>query len=555
MEWITHELPNWLLYSAKHPIIFTEVSFWVFFAIVLFGYQAVHKRILLRNVFLFLASLYFYYKTSGSFFFLLLFSTWVDYSVGNRLYKSTTEWKRKTWVAVSVIANLGVLFYFKYPYFFADFLSESFGIHWTPTAYYAQWSNSLLGTDFVESKILLPVGISFYTFQCLSYTIDIYRRQIEPVKNIADFGFYVSFFPQLVAGPIVRASEFIPQLYKPYKLSKAVFGLALFWILNGLLKKLILADYIASNFADRVFLQPTLYSGLENALALVAYSLQVYADFSGYTDVAIGVAMLMGITLTKNFNSPYKAISVSDFWRRWHISLSTWLRDYLYIPLGGNRQGSIASYIIVFLALFVVSMMADSYLVPISLAGTLLLLFALTRLFRVFRNWLNTNINVMLTMLLGGFWHGSSWNFVTWGGLNGLGLMVYKLWSKIRPWNPKSTWAGRLFGVLTTLVFITLTRAWFRAPGWDEAVAMLDRIWTTMDWSQAGAIFEGYKKPLGVMVVGYCIHWIPSIWKEKYRKAFASSPIILQFFGALLAVFVIYQSLAADSQPFIYFQF
>lgn len=555
IDWLLHEWPNWLRYSAKNPIIFTEISFWVFFAVVLFTYQGFHKRIALRNAFLFLVSIYFYYKTSGTFFFLLLFSTWIDYHIGKRLHRTRVEWGRKLWVALSVVTNLGVLCYFKYPYFFAEFLADGFGVEWTPVAHYAQWSNALLGTDFIEEKILLPVGISFYTFQCLSYTIDIYRRQIEPVKNIADFGFFVSFFPQLVAGPIVRASEFIPQLYKPYKLPKAVFGMAMFWILNGLLKKLILADYIASNFADRVFLQPTLYSGMECLLALFAYSLQVYADFSGYTDVAIGVALLMGFTLTKNFNSPYKAISVTDFWRRWHISLSTWLRDYLYIPLGGNRSGSAATYILVFSALLVISIMSESFVVPMALAGALVCLFILTRAFRVFRNWLNTNINVMLTMLLGGFWHGSSWNFVTWGGLNGVGLMVYKLWSKIRPWNPKASWMGRFFGLTTTLVFITLTRAWFRSPGWDEAISLLERIWNTMDWSQTWLILEGYHKPMIVMVLGYLIHWIPSNWKEKYRQTFANLPIVAQFGIAFVSILVIYQSLAADSQPFIYFQF
>ena len=302
MDWLLHQLPSWLAFSAKQPIIFTEVAFWVFFAMVLVGYQLVHRKMALRNSYLFLISLYFYYKTSGSFFLLLLFSTTVDFYVGAWLAQTHTEWKRKAWVAVSVITNLSVLFYFKYPYFFAEFLADGFGVFWEPVPHYALWSNTYLGTDFVEDRILLPVGISFYTFQCLSYTIDIYRRQIEPVRRWADFGFYVSFFPQLVAGPIVRASEFIPQLYKEYKVTRAVFGMALFWILNGLLKKLILADYIASNFADRVFAQPTLYSGLECLLALFAYSLQVYADFSGYTDVAIGVAMLMGFTLTTNFN-------------------------------------------------------------------------------------------------------------------------------------------------------------------------------------------------------------------------------------------------------------
>ena len=555
MDWLLHQLPSWLAFSAKQPIIFTEVAFWVFFALVLVGYQVVHRKMALRNSYLFLISLYFYYKTSGSFFLLLLFSTTVDFYVGAWLAQTQTEWKRKAWVATSVITNLSVLFYFKYPYFFAEFLADGFGIFWEPVPHYALWSNAYLGTDFVEDRILLPVGISFYTFQCLSYTIDIYRRQIEPVRRWADFGFYVSFFPQLWAGPIVRASEFIPQLYKEYKVTRAVFGMALFWILNGLLKKLILADYMASNFADRVFAQPTLYSGLECLLALFAYSLQVYADFSGYTDVAIGVAMLMGFTLTTNFNSPYKALSVSDFWRRWHISLSTWLRDYLYIPLGGNRQGSFASYTIVFLALFVISMLAESFWVPVSFALGILLVFVLTRVWGPFRRWLNTNINVMLTMLLGGFWHGSSWNFVTWGGLNGLGLVVYKLWSKVRPWSPRNTWIGRAFGLVTTLTFITLTRAWFRAPGWDEALSILHRTWSAMDWGLADDIFLGFWRPLAVMALGYGIHWIPSRIKTRYRDAFAKAPIALQGFLALLAMWVIYQSLSADSQPFIYFQF
>ena len=403
-------------FSSKSPLNFTSIFFWLLFGFSLLFYALVYRKTALRNAFLFFISLFFYYKTSGVFFILLIFSTLVDFAIGHGLYRTLSIWKRQVWVAISVLVNLSVLSYFKYPYFISDFLSEGFNINWDPMPVHAIWSNAYLGTDFIESKILLPVGISFYTFQCLSYIIDIYRRKIEPVKSPLDFGFYVSFFPQLVAGPIVRASEFIPQLYKPYKLTRAAFGLALFWIINGLLKKIVLADYVATNFADRVFAQPTLYSGLECLLALFAYSLQVYADFSGYTDVAIGVALLMGFTLTKNFNSPYKAINVGDFWRRWHISLSSWLRDYLYIPLGGNREGSFASYIIVFTSFFALAIMAESWKVPIFMAIFLLIVFFLTRWVTAFRKWLNTNINLMLTMLLGGLWHGSSWNFVLWGG-------------------------------------------------------------------------------------------------------------------------------------------
>ena len=200
--------------------------------------------------------------------------------------------------------------------------------------------NAITGLSLPVLGIPLPIGISFYTFQVISYTVDVYKGSIRPVRNLLDFGFYVSFFPQLVAGPIVRASEFIPQLYKPYHLGRRQFGIAVFWILNGLAKKIILSDYIAVNFIDRVFENPLLFSGFENLMALFGYSLQVYADFSGYTDIATGVAMLMGFYLPQNFNSPYKAPNASNFWKRWHISLSRWLQTYLYIPLGGNRNAS-----------------------------------------------------------------------------------------------------------------------------------------------------------------------------------------------------------------------
>ena len=555
IELFFRDFPQIWSFSSKSPLNFTSIFFWLLFGFSLLFYALVYRKTALRNAFLFFISFFFYYKTSGVFFVLLIFSTLVDFVIGHGLYRTLSIWKRQVWVAISVLVNLSVLSYFKYPYFISDFLSEGFNINWVPMPVHAIWSNAYLGTDFIESKILLPVGISFYTFQCLSYIIDIYRRKIEPVKSPLDFGFYVSFFPQLVAGPIVRASEFIPQLYKPYKLTRAAFGLALFWIINGLLKKIVLADYVATNFADRVFAQPTLYSGLECLLALFAYSLQVYADFSGYTDVAIGVALLMGFTLTKNFNSPYKAINVGDFWRRWHISLSSWLRDYLYIPLGGNREGSFASYIIVFTSFFALAIMAESWKVPIFMAIFLLIVFFLTRWVTAFRKWLNTNINLMLTMLLGGLWHGSSWNFVLWGGLNGLGIIFYKFWKKIRPWNPKASLLGRTFGISTTLLFITFTRAWFRAETWDNALLILTRIWTAFDPSITFDILSGFWRPLSLMLAGYLIHWIPEIQKENYRLKFINSPLLVQWCSVLLVVVVLYQAMSSDSQPFIYFQF
>jgi D-alanyl-lipoteichoic acid acyltransferase DltB (MBOAT superfamily) len=372
----------------------------------------------------------------------------------------------------------------------------------------AHWSNSFFGTHFTVDKIVLPVGISFFTFQSISYTVEIYRGVLQPVKRFTDFAFFVSFFPQLVAGPIVRSTDFIPQLYKEYSLTRQEFGLAVFWILNGLVKKIFLSDYIAVNFIDRIFENPNSYTGFENLMAIYGYSLQVYADFSGYTDMAIGIAMLMGFYLTKNFDSPYKATSVADFWRRWHMSLSNWLKDYLYIPLGGNQKGSIGSFILLGVFVGIVALLAKSIMVLIVAGATIGLILLTAYFVKSFAQWCTTNLNLMLTMLIGGFWHGASWNFIIWGGLNGLGLVFYKLWNKISPWKDKSKWYFRMWAIFLTFTFITLTRVWFRAGSnnsWAElddkhdigteflsATTMLERIFMHMDFSIAPEVIAGY---------------------------------------------------------------
>ena len=241
---------------------------------------------------------------------------------------------RRFFVLLSMISNLGLLGYFKYTGFIINTINEFFGTHFRVYDLLSAFSNSILGTSFDISYIILPVGISFFTFQSLSYTIDVYRRKMEPVRNIIDFGFYVSFFPHLVAGPIVRASVFIPQIYQEFSLPGSEFSHALFMISKGLIKKIIISNFIAINLVDRVFDAPSIYSGFENLMAIYGYGLQIYCDFSGYTDIAIGVALILGFRLPINFNSPYKAQNITDFWKRWHISLSQWLKDYLYISLG-----------------------------------------------------------------------------------------------------------------------------------------------------------------------------------------------------------------------------
>jgi len=437
-------------FHPDSPLLFTQFTFWAFFAVVFAGFSLLHNRLLLRNLFIFMASLFFYYKTSGLCVLILLFCTLSDYLLAGRIYREKRPAMKKCWLVLSLVVNLSLLCFFKYAYFFTDLVNTILGTHFGVFNVFSWAGNQLAGGPvFSVERIILPVGISFYIFQTISYTMDVYRGRVAPVRNLLDYGFYVSFFPQLVAGPIVRASVFIPQIYKKFHLSRRQFGMAVFWILNGLIKKIVLSDYLAVNFIDRVFANPLMYSSFENLFALFAYSLQVYADFSGYTDIAIGVAMLMGFYLPKNFNSPYKATNAGNFWKRWHISLSRWLQDYLYIPLGGSRNATFGTWFWIIAISAVAVMLSRSIWLLVAIVvvlGTALL-----------RSWhrpdrrlrLTTHINTMNTMLLGGLWHGASLNFVIWGGLNGLGVVVYKYW---KTWSPARR--ALVLSLLFALLFV-----------------------------------------------------------------------------------------------------
>ncbi len=603
-------------FNEKYPLLFTQFNFWAFFALVFAIFSLTHNRRLLRNSFLFFASLLFYYKTSGLFVLILLFSTGVDFFIGKAIYASASNTKRKIFVTTSIVVNLGVLFYFKYAYFFTDAFNQLFHTNIEVINYIAQWTNSFTGSSFNASVIMLPVGISFYTFQTISYSVDVYRKKIAPVTNILDFGFYVSFFPQLVAGPIVRASEFVPQMYQKYRLSRLQFGIAVFWILNGLVKKMILSDYLAVNFVDRVFGNPLMFSGFENMMALFGYSLQVYADFSGYTDIAIGVAMLMGFRLPVNFNSPYKATNPSDFWRRWHMSLSTWLRDYLYIPLGGNRKGSFGSYFfIVLIAVFAVVLTGNLWLSVILSVLAIILLIVAKKWISV-KKIITTNINLMVTMLLGGLWHGASWNFMIWGGLNGGGIVAFKFWNKLSiiyktaliftifvsfliwlNFSPSPLvyifvywigiilagtildlvfqklktgisfkWVNRGWSIFLTFIFITFTRLFFRSGSnlnpaesnrlaWEAASNMVNQIGSKWNTSILGDMIYEYRIVFALLIIGLIVHWLPSKTKQWYRINFALMPKYLQLFAVVFSIFVIYQFITSELQAFIYFQF
>ena len=613
------DILNYLLeifsFNASKPLLFTQFYFWAFFAFVLAGFSFIHNRQLLRNTFLFAVSLFFYFKTSGLFVLILIFSVAFNFFLAKRIHSADNTLKKKWILFFTIIGNLFVLCYFKYAYFFTDIYNNLFHTNIQVINHFALWANHLTGSNFLFDKILLPVGISFYTFQSISYIMDVYRNRVEPVNNILNFGFYVSFFPQLVAGPIVRANEFVPQLHQKFFLSRKQFGYALFWILNGLAKKMILSDFLAANFIDRIFANPLSYTGFENLMALFTYSLQVYADFSGYTDIAIGVAMLMGFYLPKNFNSPYKATNPGNFWKRWHISLSRWLTDYLYIPMGGNRKASFATYSVLLLIGTIVVLLSNNIWITVIVFSVVIILAAGIILFPKARKSINTNINVMNTMLLGGIWHGASWNFMIWGGLNGLGVLSFKFWKKMRISQKTiltgilffffvamqlffkrpvfmigQVWTGIIFfgtcvelfysfsgrktikwlrnswSIFLTFVFITFTRLFFRSgsnlnpakaneEAWNTAQNMVTRIGGKWDFSLIGSILTEYRNVFILFAIGMLIHWIPERRKRWYRYNFAVMPIAVQLLMVVLSIFIIYQFITADLQAFIYFQF
>ncbi len=543
-------------FSEDSPLIFTQADFWIFFAVIYFLYAIVYSKKSLRSAYLFAISLLFYYKTSGLFIGILIFSTINDFFLGKAIYNSRSILLKKVLVAISVIVNLSTLCYFKYAYFFTDSYNYLFQTNFEVINYLAQWANTWGEVDyFTVDKIILPVGISFYTFQTISYSVDIYRKQIKPLNSIIDFGFFVSFFPQLVAGPIVRAADFVPQIRKEIMITKQDFGNATFMILKGLIKKMLFADYIAANFLDRVFDAPEMFSGFSNIMAMFGYSLQIYGDFSGYTDIAIGLALLMGYKLPVNFNSPYKAIHCGDFWRRWHISLSSWLKDYLYIPIGGNRSGSIFSYTFILIFTFLGAFAYADFgiaIVTTSITGSLLII----TLFSSKLAWhFNRNVNIMITMLVGGLWHGASWKFVIWGGLNGIGIVTYKYWRLISPYENSKAWYAILWRIALTFVFITFTRIYFRGNSMDHIDRFYQQIMTNMDWQNALLVLWEYRTVFLVMVIGYITHWLPYKTKDWALDQFIKSHMAIKALIVIVVAIICYQTYAADFQPFIYFQF
>ena len=393
-------------------MLFNTLSFVGFFIVVFALYVRLNHRH--QNALLLVASYIFYGAWDYRFLLLLIFSTCIDYAVGLAIDKQETQEKRKRWLIISLITNLGILGFFKYFNFFADGLVELAGA---------------LGMSVspVTLKIILPVGVSFYTFQSMSYTIEIYRGRLKPCRSLFDFAVYVSFFPQLVAGPIERATHLIEQVITPRVVTLEKIGSGLALVLMGFFKKVVMADNLAPTVAE-IFNKGGNYTGEEVLVGMLFFAFQIYGDFSGYTDIARGIARMLGFDLMINFRQPYFARDPSDFWRRWHISLSSWLRDYLYIPLGGNR-GSPS----------------------------------------------RTNRNLILTMLLGGLWHGAAWNFVLWGLYHGVLLVAYRIFSERKSAANASTRTSALGTVASTSVMFLFTLyGWllFRAQSGHQIVEM-----------------------------------------------------------------------------------
>lgn len=495
METLLEKLQTLLSYNPQSPLIFSSGLFLYLFVGFLLLYWALRKTTYARILYVVAFSLYFYYKSSGFYFVLLLVAATYDYLIGYSLYFTKGARARKLLVAMSVVMNLGMLGYFKYTNFFIGL------------------TNDLFGAGFLDFQhIFLPVGISFFVFQSMSYTIDIYRGQLRPLDSWVDYLFYLSFFPQLVAGPIVRASHFIPQIRRRPLVTREMLGSALFLILTGLFKKAVISDYIALNFVDRIFDEPLLYSGFECLMGIYGYALQIYCDFSGYSDMAIGLALMMGFHFPKNFDAPYRSATITEFWRRWHISLSSWLRDYLYISLGGNRKGKGRTY-----------------------------------------------LNLLLTMLLGGLWHGAALRFVVWGALHGIALALHKMWLAVVPgakilgkdMNP----VMRLMGIVFTFHLVCLGWLVFRADSMQSAGLMLHQIFSAFNSELIPQVVAGYSGAFLLIAIGYLLHAVPDRGDHWLRGVITRAPMGLQVGMLVCMIWLVMQIKSSDIQPFIYFQF
>ena len=468
-------------------MLFPTLSFGLFFLVVYCVTWSLGRSNEWRKIALLLASWFFYGAWDARFVALLFVSAFINWALALGIARSTDDRTGRALVTVGVVANLGVLGYFKYAGFFLEQLAALL----TPLGF---------GRDLPLLQVVLPVGVSFFTFQAISYLVDVHRRRI-PAANLLDLTLLMSFFPHLVAGPIVRGADLLPQFRRVPTIDRGTVAAALLLILWGLFKKAVIASQLAGALFDPAFFDPANRSSFDLLIGAYGYAVQIYCDFSAYSDMAIGLAALLGYTFPRNFDQPYRAASLQDFWRRWHISLSSWLRDYLYIPLGGSRKGPVRTY-----------------------------------------------INLFLTMLLGGLWHGASWAFVIWGALHGGWLAIERFWARHRP--AGLPMAPRWAGIVLTFHVVVLGWIFFRAQGEGEAFAYLGQLFAG-DWRNTLVT----PLSLALVVLGLAIHAVPAGLLQRLAMGVRhhAAPVIGLSLGMLI---LIVDAMRPEGvAPFIYYQF
>jgi D-alanyl-lipoteichoic acid acyltransferase DltB (MBOAT superfamily) len=541
-----------LAFDPAHPLGFISGFFLVLVLVLLLVLPLVARRRAARTWVLLAFSLYFYYKTGGAFVALLILSAAVDFGLGLVLGSTDRPGRRRILLWTGVAANLAVLVYFKYT---------------------RNWVGLFQGWGWLREGVgamAVPVGVSYYTFQKISYLADVYRRKIGAIRRPADFLLYTAFFPRVVAGPIVRAGEFFTQLDQPDAIfdrnlntrastaevdpqakpgapsrgsnpltgteetdpqakpgaptaapaaDRSSTGEAFALILSGLFKKAVIADFIGINFVDRVFAAPGLYSGLENLLAVYGYAIQIYCDFSGYTDIALGLGRLAGLRLPPNFRAPYKATTVSDFWTRWHITLSFWLRDYLFWPLAFRLSSLIKS----------------------------------ERLAGLRTDKVIPTLVTVAVFIVCGLWHGAAWGFVVWGGLHGLAVAVERLLRL--PQKALRSRRRRVVGRVLTFHYIGLAWIFFRADKLGTGGAILGQIFGHFKIRLLPQFIAGYPLVFALIALGFVLHWAPEKLKGTVRKVVVEAPLPFLAIALAAMIWLVFQFRVADIQPFIYFKF